>query len=214
MTVGTVFTDNQDLMGVGVAVRASANVGAGFSEMLTAGFSGTATDLDMIFEAAAQKYNISSDLLKAVAKVESNFRPEAVSRAGAMGVMQLMPATARGLGVTDAFDPYQNIMGGAKYLRQMLDRYDGDLNLALAAYNAGPGTVSRHGDVPSFTQNYIDKVMRNYGTNRLTAGTVNYAGRTVAAPSSQNIRNTLSPLMLVSLIEMQLKSPDSKKSFF
>ncbi len=128
--------------------------------------------LDTIFDKAARTYDIPVSLLKAMAKVESNFNPKAVSGAGAKGVMQLMPATAKSLGVSDAFDPEQNIMGGAKYISQMLDRYDGNTALALAAYNAGSGNVKKYGGIPPFkeTQNYVKKVMRYAGEN-LTAGT-------------------------------------------
>ncbi|MCL2248249.1 MAG: lytic transglycosylase domain-containing protein [Oscillospiraceae bacterium] len=118
-------------------------------------------ELDAIFEEAGRRYNLSPDLLKAVAKVESNFRPDAVSRVGAMGIMQLMPGTAKHLGVDDPFDVRQNIFGGARYLREQLDRFDGDITLALAAYNAGWPTVQRHGGVPPIreTQNYVQKVL-------------------------------------------------------
>lgn len=118
--------------------------------------------LDHIFERAAAKYNISIDLLKAVAKAESNFNPNAVSKAGAQGVMQLMPATAKELGVVNSFDPEQNIMGGAKYLSGLLKKYDGDVKLSLAAYNAGSGNVRKYGGIPPFkeTQNYVVKVMK------------------------------------------------------
>ena len=118
--------------------------------------------LEDIFRSASKKYNVPLELLKAVAKQESNFTPDAVSRSGAMGIMQLMPATAKGLGVEDAFDPEQNIMGGADYLSQMLKKYDGDIKLSLAAYNAGAGNVKKYGGVPPFeeTQNYVVKVTK------------------------------------------------------
>lgn len=119
------------------------------------------TDFDSIFEAASKRYNVPINLLKAVAKVESNFNPNATSRCGAMGIMQLMPRTAKGLGVTDAYDPEQNIMGGAKYLRQMLNQFGGDIELALAAYNAGPGNVKKYGGIPPFAQGYVNKVLKN-----------------------------------------------------
>ncbi len=120
----------------------------------------TTASLDEIFEQAAQTYNVPKNLIKAIAKAESDFRPDATSKAGAQGIMQLMPATARELGVTDSYDPYQNIMGGAKYISQMLQKYDGDISLALAAYNAGSNNVAKYGGIPPFkeTQNYVVKV--------------------------------------------------------
>jgi len=133
-----------------------------FSDVLNSKLSNTKTDnLDRIFERAAVKHNVPVNLLKAVAKAESGFNPIAESKAGAQGIMQLMPATAKSLGVTNSFDTEQNIMGGAKYLRQMLDKFHDNTELSLAAYNAGPGNVLKYNGIPPFneTQNYVTKVM-------------------------------------------------------
>lgn len=116
-----------------------------------------------IIKEAADKYQLPEKLISAVIKQESNFNAKAVSQAGAGGLMQLMPGTAKFLGVADRFDPRQNVMGGAKYLRTMLNQF-GSIETALAAYNAGPGNVKKHGGIPPFkeTQNYVKKVMNYY----------------------------------------------------
>jgi hypothetical protein len=130
-----------------------------------ASYLGETKTMDEIFGQAAQKYNVPVELLKAIGKAESNFNANAVSRSGAQGVMQLMPATARELGVTDSFDAEQNIMGGAKYIAALLKKYDGDTRLALAAYNAGSGNVAKYDGIPPFkeTQNYVKKVIGYMG---------------------------------------------------
>lgn len=110
----------------------------------------------------ANRFRIDEALVRAVIKVESDFNPRALSSKGAQGMMQLIPETARDMNVADPFDPEQNIRGGTRYLRLMLDRFDGDLELALAAYNAGPTTVQRHGGIPPYreTLDYVDRVKR------------------------------------------------------
>ncbi len=117
--------------------------------------------LSPIFDRAAASYGIESSLLRAVAHKESAFQPCAVSRAGAMGLMQLMPETAATLGVEDPFDPEQSILGGALYLRRLLDRFDNNLALTLAAYNAGPARVESYGGIPPIreTQNYVTSIL-------------------------------------------------------
>ncbi len=118
------------------------------------------TSLEDIFVEAASEYDVPVDLLKAVAQAESGFDTNAVSSCGASGIMQLMPQTAQGLGVEDVFNARQNVTGGAKMLSYLLDDYNGDTSLALAAYNAGSGAVEKYGGVPPYaeTQNYIHKV--------------------------------------------------------
>ena len=160
----------------------SQEISGSFRDVIGNKFKSVSEDMDQIFEDAADRFGISSRLLRAVAKAESNFNPNAVSRAGAMGVMQLMPGTAKNLGVTDPYDARQNIMGGAKYLKENLDKF-GDVRLALAAYNAGPGSVQKYGGVPPYseTQNYVKKIMADLGGD-----TAIYANRTVHTGGSQS----------------------------
>lgn len=128
------------------------------------GTSSSSGPYDKYIENAAAKYGVDPAFIKAVMIAESGGNPDARSSAGALGLMQLMPATARGLGVTNPLDPAQNIEGGARYLKGQLDRFK-DMRLALAAYNAGPGAVRKYGGVPPYkeTQNYVNKVMDLYG---------------------------------------------------
>jgi soluble lytic murein transglycosylase-like protein len=117
-----------------------------------------------IIGAASERYGIDEALIKAVIKAESNFNPNAVSHAGAQGLMQLMPGTARGLGVADSFNAEQNVMAGTRFLKDMLKRYNGNLDSALAAYNWGPGNVDRKGTsvLPQETKAYLAKVKGYY----------------------------------------------------
>ncbi len=130
---------------------------------------------DEHIRAAAERFRVEPELIKAVIHAESGFNRRAVSRKGARGLMQLMPGTARQLGVSDSFDPRENIFGGTRYLREMLDRYGNDLRLGLAAYNAGPEAVDRSGGVPPYpeTRSYVSRVsrlMQRYGGVPAPAG--------------------------------------------
>jgi soluble lytic murein transglycosylase-like protein len=131
-------------------------------------------DINAAIEQAAARHNVDPNLVRAVIKVESNFNPHAVSRTGAMGLMQLMPVTARQLNVTNPFDPEQNVDAGVRHLRQLLDNFGGDIRLTLAAYNAGVGAVMRNSGVPPYseTRNYVKKITRLYwsGKSSSTAG--------------------------------------------
>lgn len=123
-------------------------------------------DLYGIFKEAGETFGVSVNLLTSIARAESGFDPNAVSSAGAVGIMQLMPQTAASLGVTNSYDVRENIMGGAKLIAQLLDKYNGDTSLALAAYNAGSGNVDSYGGIPPFaeTQDYVQKVLSYFNT--------------------------------------------------
>ncbi len=127
----------------------------------------TPPELQTLIAQAAQRYNLRPGLLRSVMRVESGFNARAVSPKGAMGLMQLMPGTAAALGVADPFNPEENVMAGARYLRQQLDQFGGDERLAVAAYNAGPGAVLRYHDVPPYaeTRQYVDRVLTMAGSD-------------------------------------------------
>lgn len=121
----------------------------------------TMNSIESAINDAGKKYNISSNIIKAVISAESSFNPQALSDKGAQGLMQLMPGTASALGVKNPWDITQNINGGVRYLKEQLDSFDGNLELALAAYNAGPNSVTKHGGIPPYaeTQNYVKKIL-------------------------------------------------------
>jgi soluble lytic murein transglycosylase-like protein len=124
----------------------------------------TQAEVDAAIDQAAARHNVDPSLVRSVIKVESNFNPNAVSRKGAMGLMQLMPGTARSLNVTNPFDPEQNVDAGVRHLKKLLESYGGDIRLSLAAYNAGSGAVARSAGVPRFreTQNYVQRITNLY----------------------------------------------------
>jgi len=145
-------------------------------KIMSANFRGplaTSADIDSAIEQAAARHNVDPNLVRAVVKVESNFNPNAVSRKGAMGLMQLMPATARQLKVKNPFDPEQNVDAGVRHLKQLLESYGGDVRLTLAAYNAGATAVARSSGVPRFaeTQNYVRRITNlYYGASVFSSG--------------------------------------------
>ena len=121
--------------------------------------------IDRLIDRVAEQVSLAPELIRSVVTAESAYDPTAVSHAGAQGLMQLMPDTARELGVRDSFDPFENLLGGSRYLKQLLDKYDGDLDHALAAYNWGQGNVDRHGlaKMPEETRNYLTRVKGRFG---------------------------------------------------
>lgn len=139
-----------------------------------------------LIEAAAKRYGMDADLISSVIAAESNFDPKAVSRKNACGLMQLLPETAARLGVQNIFDPRENIEGGTRYLRDLLQKYNGDLALALAAYNAGPERVQQNGRVPPIAEtiSYVRRVKQNYEKSKTNAPAMTTAKPEAAAPSS------------------------------
>ena len=124
----------------------------------------TQQEIDAAIDQAAARHNVDPSLVRAVIKVESNFNPNAVSRTGAMGLMQLMPQTARSLNVVNPFDPQQNVDAGVRHLKKLMESYGGDVKLSLAAYNAGAGAVARSAGIPHFreTRNYVKRITQIY----------------------------------------------------
>jgi soluble lytic murein transglycosylase-like protein len=155
----------------GIASRAT-QFSPAFSPVLTAAARATREKIEVMIREVSARYRVDAALVRCVIETESNWNSSAVSRKGALGLMQLVPGTAQQMGVNNAFDPKQNLDGGVRYLRTLLERYNGDLDKALAAYNAGPGAVDRAGGVPRYreTREYVQKVTDSYfrpGSDRL-----------------------------------------------
>lgn len=148
------------------------------------------SEFDAMIDNHARAQGLSPVLVRAVIEAESAFNPRAVSRVGAMGLMQLMPGTAKDLGVVDPFDPAENIRGGTTYLRSLLDRFDDDVRLALAAYNAGPGAVERYDNVPPYreTRNYVAKISnRIKGVEAIKRGSLTIYRVTEVTPDGAEV---------------------------
>jgi soluble lytic murein transglycosylase-like protein len=149
-----------------------------------------AEGIDAVVESAAARNQLPPQLIHSVIRVESNYNPHAVSSKGALGLMQLIPATARRFGVSDVFDPADNIQGGARYLKYLLDLFHNDYRLALAAYNAGEAAVARYGDVPPYaeTRNYVVQVRKRIEESRKAAAAVRKPENKPVEPKSDGPR--------------------------
>ncbi len=156
---------------------------------------------------SSEKYNLPSSLVLGVIKQESGFKPRAESQCGAQGLMQLMPDTARDLGIKNSFDVEGNIDGGCKYLRQMLDQFNGDPKLALAAYNAGPGSVQKYGGIPPFeeTQNYVKSVMTH--AEGFQGGKLTIDENSIQNPATVSSLNVAEIKEVVSMILISSQTP-------
>ncbi len=159
--------DFQKILDANMSSKSSNNSSPFVNKIFSSELNGSSeqnADIDNLIETYSAKNGLDSAFVKAVIKQESGFQPDVTSHCGAMGLMQLMPATANSLGVKDAYDPEQNIAGGTKYLKGLLDRFGGDKSLALAAYNAGPNAVAKYNGIPPYkeTQNYVKNIMSMY----------------------------------------------------
>lgn len=173
---------------------------------------------DTLIQNTAHSVSLDPMLIKSVMHAESAFNPDAVSSKGASGLMQLMPGTARRYGVSSVFDPRQNVMGGARYLSYLLDRFDGDLELALAGYNAGENAVDRNGGIPPYaeTQHYVKKVMelyrqyRNEGCAQHLDETARFSGKIISCSASlRGPADSASDSPSISNVKMDVSSNDA-----